>query len=132
MIAGGFAKASAFNREINWAHYEKSIAKEGLVASFKVILDNMLLFFFIIIIRFFDLICELIVKASFEATVIPVPSDEGLTAALEARAAEDEVAVADYVKKVDGQIDNASITLNNIKALPPFGKFKPPFPLYIV
>lgn len=93
VIAGGFAKASAFNREINWAHYEKSIAKEGLVASF---------------------------KASFEATVIPVPSDEGLTAALEARAAEDEVAVADYVKKVDGQIDNASITLNNIKALPPF------------
>merc|ERR1711953_1528918 len=28
--------------------------------------------------------------------------------------------VADYIKKVDGQIADASVTLNNIKALPPF------------
>jgi len=92
VIAGNFAKASAFNREINWASYEQ-IDNKDLVASF---------------------------KAAFEATVIPVPSDEGLTATLEARAASDEVAVADYITKVDGQIEEASVTLNNIKALPPF------------
>ena len=45
-----------------------------------------------------------------------------MEAQLEAKAAADEVAVADYIKKVDGQIDEASVTLNNIKALPPFGK----------
>ena len=45
-----------------------------------------------------------------------------MEAQLEAKAAADEVAVADYIKKVDGQIAEASVTLNNIKALPPFGK----------
>ena len=45
-----------------------------------------------------------------------------MEAELEAKAAADEVAVADYIKKVDGQIAEASVTLNNIKALPPFGK----------
>merc|ERR1712228_640277 len=79
----------------NWAFYENAIDNKSLVADF---------------------------KAKFEATEIPVPSDEGRAAALEARAAQDEVAVAEYVKKVDGQIDEASVTLNNIKALPPFGK----------
>merc|ERR1711887_83365 len=93
VIAGNFAKASAVNREINWAYYENAIDNKSLVADF---------------------------KAKFEATEIPVPSDEGRAAALEARAAQDEVAVAEYVKKVDGQIDEASVTLNNIKALPPF------------
>ena len=47
-----------------------------------------------------------------------------MEAQLEAKAAADEVAVADYIKKVDGQIAEASVTLNNIKALPPFGKIK--------
>ena len=61
------------------------------------------------------------IQAKFEATEIPVPSDNGLAAELEAKAAADEVAVADYIKKVDGQIEDASVTLNNIKALPPFG-----------
>lgn len=93
IIAGSYAKAAAFNRTIDWAHYEANIDNKDLVADF---------------------------KAKFEATEIPVPSDEGKTAELEARAASDEVAVADYIKKVDGQIDAASITLNNIKALPPF------------
>lgn len=93
VITGNFAKASAVNRNINWEYYEKSINNKSLVADF---------------------------KAKFEATEIPVPSDEGRAAALEARAAQDEVAVADYIKKVDGQIDEASVTLNNIKALPPF------------
>lgn len=93
VITGNFAKASAVNRVINWEHYENSISNKSLVADF---------------------------KAKFAATEIPVPSDEGRAAALEARAAQDEVAVADYVTKVDGQIDEASITLNNIKALPPF------------
>ena len=45
-----------------------------------------------------------------------------MEAQLEAKAAADEVAVADYIKKVDGQIAEASVTLNNINALPPFGK----------
>ena len=63
-----------------------------------------------------------ILQAQYEATEIPVPSDNGLEAELEAKAAADEVAVADYIKKVDGQIAEASVTLNNIKALPPFGK----------
>ena len=63
-----------------------------------------------------------ILQAQYEATEIPVPSDNGLEAQLEAKAAADEVAVADYIKKVDGQIAEASVTLNNIKALPPFGK----------
>lgn len=53
-----------------------------------------------------------------------MPSDEGRQAELEAKAAADEVAVADYIAKVDGQIDDASVTLNNLKALPPFGKSK--------
>merc|ERR1712210_445623 len=48
------------------------------------------------------------------------PSDDGQQAALEGKAAEDEVAVANYIKKDDQQIDEASVTLNNIKALPPF------------
>ena len=61
-------------------------------------------------------------QAQYEATEIPVPSDNGLEAQLEAKAAADEVAVADYIKKVDGQIAEASVTLNNINALPPFGK----------
>lgn len=93
VIAGNFAKASAVNREINWEYYENAIANKDLVADF---------------------------KAKFESTDIPVPSDEGKAAALEARAASDEIAVADYIKKIDGQIDDASVTLNNIKALPPF------------
>ena len=49
-----------------------------------------------------------------------MPSDEGLAAKLEARAVEDEAAVAAYIKKVDGQIEVASATMNNLKALPPF------------
>jgi len=93
VIAANYAKAAAFNRSINWEYFEKSIDNKALVADF---------------------------KAKFEATEIPVPSDEGKTAELEARAAADEIAVADYIKKVDGQIDNASVTLNNLKALPPF------------
>jgi len=92
-IAANYAKASSFNREINWEHFANSIKAPGLVADF---------------------------KAKFEATEIPVPSDNGLAAELEAKAAADEVAVADYIKKVDGQIEDASVTLNNIKALPPF------------
>ena len=64
----------------------------------------------------------MIVQTKFETFEFPVPSDDGLAAKLEARAAEDEIAVEAYVKKVDGQIDNASVTLNNLKALPPFGK----------
>jgi len=93
VIAGNYAKAAAFNRTINWEHYENNISKSGFVADF---------------------------KAKFEATEIPVPSDEGRQAQLEAKAAADEVAVADYIAKVDGQIDDASVTLNNLKALPPF------------
>jgi len=93
VIAGNFAKASAFNRSINWEYYEKNISNSALVADF---------------------------KAKFEATEIPVPSDEGLAAKLEARAVEDEAAVAAYLTKVDGQIDVASATMNNLKALPPF------------
>jgi hypothetical protein len=93
VIAGNYAKASAVNRNINWDYFENAINNKSLVAEF---------------------------KAKFEATEIPVPSDEGRAAALEARAAQDEVAVADYIAKVDGQIDDASVTLNNIKALPPF------------
>merc|ERR1712076_97044 len=93
MGAGNFAKASAFNRSINWEYYENNISNSALVADF---------------------------KAKFEATEIPVPSDEGLAAKLEARAVEDEAAVAAYLTKVDGQIDVASATMNNLKALPPF------------
>ena len=52
-----------------------------------------------------------------------------MEAQLEAKAAADEVAVADYIKKVDGQIADASVTLNNIKALPPFGKIMIPYQL---
>ena len=52
-----------------------------------------------------------------------------MEAQLEAKAAADEVAVADYIKKVDGQIAEASVTLNNIKALPPFGKIMIPYQL---
>ena len=70
-----------------------------------------------------------ILQAQYEATEIPVPSDNGLEAQLEAKAAADEVAVADYIKKVDGQIAEASVTLNNIKALPPFGKIMIPYQL---
>jgi len=92
-ISGNYAKAAAFKREIDWAHYEANVSKSGFVADF---------------------------KAKYEATEIPVPSDGGLEADLEAKAAADEIAVADYVKKVDGQIADASVTLNNIKALPPF------------
>merc|ERR1711953_1094515 len=92
-IAANFAKAAGFKREIDWAHYEANVSKSGFVADF---------------------------KAQYEATEIPVPSDNGLEAQLEAKAAADEVAVADYIKKVDGQIADASVTLNNIKALPPF------------
>ena len=51
-----------------------------------------------------------------------MPSDGGLEGELTAKAEADEVAVADYIKKVDQQIADASVTLNNIKALPPFGK----------
>merc|ERR1712228_420015 len=64
IIAGSYAKAAAFNRTIDWAHYESNIANKDLVADF---------------------------KAKFEATEIPVPSDEGKTAELEARTASDEV-----------------------------------------
>merc|ERR1711953_1123708 len=92
-IAANFAKAAGFKREIDWAHYEANLSKSGFVADF---------------------------KAQYEATEIPVPSDNGMEAQLEAKAAADEVAVADYIKKVDGQIADASVTLNNIKALPPF------------
>merc|ERR1711953_841261 len=92
-IAANFAKAAGFKREIDWAYYEANVSKSGFVADF---------------------------KAQYEATEIPVPSDNGLEAQLEAKAAADEVAVADYIKKVDGQIADASVTLNNIKALPPF------------
>ena len=52
-----------------------------------------------------------------------MPTDGGLEEELTAKAAADEVAVEDYVKKVDGQIEAASVTLNSIKALPPFGTF---------
>merc|ERR1712106_1034179 len=45
---------------------------------------------------------------------------EGLVAEFKAKAAADEIAVADYITKVDGQIDTASVTLNNLKSLPPF------------
>jgi len=93
IIAGNYAKAANFNRAINWEHYEKNIGNAALVADF---------------------------KTKFETFEFPVPSDDGLAAKLEARAAEDEIAVEAYVKKVDGQIDNASVTLNNLKALPPF------------
>merc|ERR1712193_482397 len=65
---------------INWEFYENNISNKALVADF---------------------------KAKFEATEIPVPSDEGLAAKLEARAVEDEAAVA-------------ASTMNNLKALPPF------------
>merc|ERR1712212_1017027 len=92
-IAANFSKAAGFKREIDWAHYEANLSKAGFVENF---------------------------KAQYEATEIPVPSDNGLEAQLEAKAAADEVAVADYIKKVDGQIADASVTLNNIKALPPF------------
>ena len=50
-----------------------------------------------------------------------MPTDGGLEEELKAKAAADEVAVEEYVKKVDGQIEQASVTLNSIKALPPFG-----------
>merc|ERR1712227_561133 len=92
-IAANYAKAAGFKREIDWAHYEANVSKSGFVADF---------------------------KAQYEATEIPVPSDNGLEAQLEAKAAADEAAVADYIKKVDGQIAEVSVTLNNIKALPPF------------
>merc|ERR1719454_2114461 len=69
-IAANYAKAAGFKREIDWAHYEANVSKDGFVADFK--------------------------------------------------AAADEIAVADYIKKVDGQIADASVTLNNINALPPF------------
>jgi len=93
IIANNYAKAAAFKRDIDWDHYAKNIAADGFVAEF---------------------------KSKYEATEIPVPSDDGLGAELEAKAAADEVAVADYIAKVDKQIDDASVTLNNIKALPPF------------
>lgn len=92
-IAANYAKAAGFKREIDWAHYEANVSKDGFVADF---------------------------KAKYEATEIPVPTDNGMEAELEAKAAADEIAVADYIKKVDGQIADASVTLNNIKALPPF------------
>ena len=50
-----------------------------------------------------------------------MPTDGGLEEELKAKAAADEIAVEEYVKKVDGQIEQASVTLNSIKALPPFG-----------
>jgi len=92
-IAANYNKAASFKREIDWDSYANSIAKEGFVADF---------------------------KAKFEATEIPVPTDGGLEEELKAKAAADEVAVEEYVKKVDGQIEQASVTLNSIKALPPF------------
>lgn len=92
-IAGNFVKASSFKRAIDWETYANSIDKEGLVAEF---------------------------KAKFEATEIPVPTDGGLEEELKVKAAADEIAVADYITKVDGQIDTASVTLNNLKSLPPF------------
>lgn len=52
-----------------------------------------------------------------------MPTDGGLEEELTAKAAADEVAVEEYIKKVDGQIEAASVTLNSIKALPPFGMF---------
>ena len=52
-----------------------------------------------------------------------MPTDGGLEEELKAKAAADEIAVEEYVKKVDGQIEQASVTLNSIKALPPFGTF---------
>lgn len=36
VIAGNYAKAAAFNRTINWEHYENNISKSGFVADFKV------------------------------------------------------------------------------------------------
>jgi hypothetical protein len=93
ILAGNYVKAAAFNRTINWDYYQGAIKNKALVADF---------------------------KEKFESTEIPVPSDDGQQAALEAKAAEDQVAVANYIKKVDQQIDDASVTLNNIKALPPF------------
>jgi len=92
-IAANYSKAAGFKREIDWDYYASAVKKEGFVADF---------------------------KAKFDATEIPVPTDEGKAAELEAKAAADEVAVADYVKKVDGQIEHASVTLNAIKNLPPF------------
>jgi len=93
VISANFVKASNFNRTIDWAHYEKTLDNKDLVASF---------------------------KAQFEATEIPVPSDNGLEEALKAKAVEDEAAVAAYLSKVDGQIADASVNLDAINALPPF------------
>lgn len=92
-IASAYTKASGFKREIDWSSYEQNINNKDLVAEF---------------------------KAKYEATEIPVPTDDGLGAELEAKAQADEVAVANYIAKVDGQIENASTTLNALKGLPPF------------
>lgn len=93
LIAANYSKAKGFNRTIDWAFYENNIEDKALVADF---------------------------KAKFEATVIPEPTDDGAEAALEAKAAADADAVAEYVAKVDGQIADASVTMNNLNALPPF------------
>lgn len=93
IIAANYGKAKQFNRNIDWAFYEKNIEDKSLVSNF---------------------------KAKFEAAVIPEPTDAGSQAVLEAKAAEDAVAVEQYINKVDGQIAEASVTLNNINALPPF------------
>jgi hypothetical protein len=92
-IASAYTKAAGFKREIDWSSYEQNINNKELVADF---------------------------KAKYEATEIPVPTDDGLGAELEAKAAADEVAVANYVAKVDGQIANASTTMDALNALPPF------------
>jgi hypothetical protein len=93
IIAANYGKAKQFNRSIDWAYYEKNVEDKNLVADF---------------------------KAKFEAVVIPEPTDGGTEAVLEAKAAEDALAVEKYLEKVDGQIADASVTLNNINALPPF------------